>query len=350
MSLDHQIISLRKRRWLDFYDLTKTASNLFIINYTPGLYTRPWPRPELIKERIEWSWLKYQIQMEQLAWLDDDSIPFLDIFTGTEIFAHAFGCKVVYPIDDMPFALPLINTAQEVSSLKVPDFGSTDLSLLFEIADILIKRSGPDALLRLVDVQSPMDIAALIWEKSSFYTALHDAPEAILELADKVEQLLTHFLDEWFRRYGSEFIAHYPDYYMPQGITVSEDEVGSVSTSMFEDFFLKELNQLSLRYGGIGMHCCANAHHQWDNFLKIQNLHMLNFVQPPEIVRKAWSFFAGHTPQTHDYNGDGPAWTWPDQYPSNARILMNVTVDDKTQAVEVSQKIREKKVRILQAN
>ena len=86
-----------------------------------------------------------------------------------------------------------------------------------------------------------------------------ESPQAVKELADKVKQLLTAFLDEWFRRYGREHIAHHPDYFMDGGWTVSEDEAGVVNQEMFAEFFLPELNALSDRYGGIGIHCCANS-------------------------------------------------------------------------------------------
>lgn len=342
MNQENQSINLRKQRWLDFYDPNKSVHRVFIIYYTPDLGARPWPRPDLKAERIEWAWKKYQIQMDQLAWLDDDSIPYLDIYTGTEIFAQAFGCKVVYPDNDMPFARPLINSAKEVSSLQIPDIGSTNLALLFEIADALRERAGSDALLKLVDVQSPMDIAALIWEKTSFYTALRDSPNAVLELSNKVMQFLIQFLDEWFGHYGREFIAHFPDYYMPMGITLSEDEVGSVSPAMFMKFYYQELFELSEHFGGIGIHCCANARHQWKNFLKIPNLRMINLIQPLEIIQESWPFFAEQTAQTYDCSGDDAGLKLPEPFPEESRMAIYVTVDSKSKAMEVSSMLRER--------
>ena len=330
MTSTSNILQERKQRWLDFYNLKKPGTPFFIIHYSNGLETRPWPRPDLQPARLEWAWHKYLLQLEQVEWLDDDSLPYLDIYTGTEVFAQALGCQVAYPDDNMPFALPLIHSAAEVSALKVPHFGDTLLAMLFDIADELRRRAGPQALVKMVDIQSPMDIAALIWEKASFYTAMIETPQAVLELADKVRSLLVPFLDEWFQRYGPEFIAHYPDYYMPRGITLSEDEVGSVSSAMFMDYFLPELVSLSERYGGIGMHCCANARHQWENFKRIPNLRMLNLVQPPEITRQAYEYFADHVAQTHSYGGEGAAWTWPDQYPQEARVLMDVPLKHAT--------------------
>jgi uroporphyrinogen-III decarboxylase len=268
-----------------------------------------------------------------------DSLPFLDVYTGTEIFARAFGCTVHYPADDMPFALPLVHSPAEAERLKTPGLDAAPFPLLFEIADTLRRRAGPEALLRLIDVQSPMDIAALIWEKISFFQALIETPEAVKELAFKVRQLLVAFLDEWFRRYGREFIAHYPDYYMAYGVTLSEDEVGSVSPSMFRQFFLPELVQLSERYGAMGLHCCANARHQWENFKEIPNLRLLNLVQPPDVTREAYGFFAVHTAQLHNYGGDGPAWNWPASYPAGARVVMDISVETREQALQISQSL-----------
>lgn len=334
-------IAVRKQRWLDFYDLSKPPSSLFLIRFMPELEERPWPRPQEYAARTEWSWHKYQLQLEQLEWLEDDMLPFLDVYTGTEIFAAAFGCPVYYPENDMPFALPLIHSAEEVSSVQVPRLDSPAIAPLLDMAAKLRRRAGDSALLHLVDLQSPMDISALIWDKTQFYPALIQAPNAVRELAGKVRAFLIQFLDVWFSSFGLEFISHYPDYYMLRGITISEDEVGAVSGKMFNTLFLPELAELSARYGGLGMHCCANARHQWKNFKEIPGLRLINLVQPPEIIREAVLFYADFVPQWHSYYGEGPAWTWPGQNPPNARLVYEITVNSRDEAVETSARMRE---------
>jgi hypothetical protein len=185
-----------------------------------------------------------------------------------------------------------------------------------------------------------MDIAALIWDKTQFYPAMVDCPEAVLALAGKVKAYLTLVLDAWFARYGREFISHYPDYYMDGGITVSEDEVGAVSGKMFERFFLSELADLSNRYGGMGLHCCANARHQWTNFLKIPGLRIINFVQPPEVIREAVPFFAPRVGQWHSFQGEGAPWTWPQQNPPEARMVYEIAVSSREEAQETAERMR----------
>lgn len=334
-------IDIRKKRWCDLLFMKEQPKVVFTIKYTPDALDRPWPWPDKKQERIEWAWETYVRHMKRIEWLEDDSIPFLDLYSGTDIFAEAFGCKIYRPDNDMPFARPLIHDASEVSRLKVPEVSTSSLATLFEIADELRKRAGSDALVRLPDIQSPMDIAALIWDKNEFYPALIYTPEAVRELASKVNELLTAFLDEWFTRYGQEFMAHCPDYYMPKGITLSEDEAGVVNENMFDELFLPELVDLSDRYGGIGMHCCANARHQWNNFLKIPNLRLLNLVQPEDVLQEAYKFFASHVAQMHSWCGDGPAWTWPKQYPENARVALQTVASSREEAIELSERLSE---------
>lgn len=332
-------LEARKQRWCDFLDLTKPPSLLYLIHYDPDPVPPPKPWPQLKEERIAWALREYERQREQMEWLRDDSIPFINPYTGTEILAEAMGCRVHRPEDNNPFALPLIHSAREVSRVRVPKLEETPLMLLFEIADELRRRAGPEAVMKLVDIQSPMDIAALIWDKNNFYVGIYDAPEAVKELAAKVKELFFAFNDAWFARYGREFIAHYPAYYMPQGLTLSEDEVGSVNSAMFEEFYLPELVEISQRYGGLGMHCCANARHQWANFKRIPHLRLLNLVQPAEILREAWSYFAHHVAQMHSWSGDGPAWTWPQQYPAGARIVIQVEAKTRDEALELADRL-----------
>ncbi len=331
----------RKQRWLDFYDFTQPHQQRFIVSYLPGLEERPWPWTDNHPTRLEWAWKKYQLMNERAKWLDDDWLPYLDVYTGTEIFAAAFGCPVHYPAQDMPFALPRIQSASEVASLRIPDLDCPAIAPLLATASELRRRAGPEALLRMVDLQSPMDIAALIWEKTSFYPALIQAPAAVLELADKVQTLLTRFLDEWFAKFGSEFIAHYPDYYMPQGITLSVDEIGAVSPAAYERFFLPELVHLSERYGGIGIHSCAHARHQWRGLQRVPGLKLLNLNQPGGVMRKAADVFGASVALWPIVQGEERSWfAGPEDAPAPLRAVWEFSASSKDEALRIVERMR----------
>lgn len=339
MTTSETYLAQRKQRWLDFYDSGRPKSHVFIIRYAPDLPVRPLPNPWLKRERQEWIWANYEWHVRRMEWLEDDTLPCLDMLTGTELFAEAFGCSIYRPADNMPFAQPLVFSAEEADRLNIPALDCAPMALVFEMADELYRRAGKQALLRLVDVQSPMDVAALIWEKQSFYTALIQAPQAVLALVEKIKTLQFNFLDEWFGRYGSEFIAHYPEYYMPRGVTMSVDEIGAVSQAMFNRFFLPELMEHSKRYGGLGIHCCANARHQWGNFKKVPNLRLLNLNQPEATAREAAAFFAGYVPLWL-VGWDPPAEdleAWAAQLPPQTRLVFDLTAHSRDEALKLSE-------------
>ena len=338
-----QIIEQRKGRWRDFYDMSAPHRHLFLIRYSEQSLHAPLPVPENRQARIDYALAQYEQDLARAEWLDDDTVPYMYGMTGTEVFAEALGCDVhFYPTNDQnPVARPLITKASEVAAIKAPELSSSTLVRYFDMADELRSRF-PDAPLQLIDIQSPMDIAALVWEKTSFYMAIVDAPEAVKELAEKCERLLMAYFDEWFARYGDGFIAHYPDYYMPFGLTLSEDEIGSVNTEMFEEFFLPTLTDLAERYGRIGVHCCANARHQWAGFLKIPNLCLLNLViYDDEVLTEAYSFFGPHTGQMHD----GASWSTPDEWlenlPGDCRAVIALSAESREQALEYSAQFRQ---------
>ena len=335
-------LELRKQRWRAFLSPNAAPQRLLVVNFTQDEIDEPRPWPDKAAERVEWAWIHYNRQMERLDWVHDDTVPYLWVHTGTEIFAEAFGCEVYRPEHTAPSARPFVRTPGQAARVRVPDIGAGPLATLFEMADELHRRAGNGAVFRLVDIQSPMDIAALIWDKSTFFTAVLEAPDAVRELAHKVQELLCAFLDEWFRRYGADFVAHYPDYYMTHGITLSADEIGSVSALTFDALFLPELVELSNRYGQIGIHSCANSRHQWESIKKIPDLRLLNLVQPYPVIQEAYCFFANHTAHMHFWpEADTQGAPWVNGHPSDARIAFQVTAKSGEEARRLSEQFAE---------
>ncbi len=266
--------------------------------------------------------------------------------TGTEIFAEAFGCSVFRPEDNNPFAQPLVFSAAEADRLQTPDLSTSSLAYLFDIADELHRRGGAGVVMKPVDIQSPMDIVALIWEKQDLYVSMIEAPEAVIALADKVGRLLVAFFDEWFKRYGTTFVAHYPDYVMHGGITMSVDEVGAVNSEMFRRFFREELVELSAHFGGLGIHCCADARHQWSEFRSLPGLKLINHNLPPtreadEYILDFLRFYGGSIAQMPvGWNPDGAVDEWLMRLPEGVRIVFEIDAQDVNEAKRIADLLR----------
>jgi len=335
------ILNARKERHIKFYNQDPDVKQLYHIHIlTDGNEN---PRPQLTRSnrqgRIDFAAWMYETGMKRMEWLHDDYIPHATCITGTEFFAEAIGSNVEIPKGSEPYAQPFITHASEVSKIKVPRPEDSTLMWLLDMADDLKAKCGSGVVMGLPDVQTPMDICALIWDKTHLFMAMLDEPNAVLELAHKISVLWYEFFDEWFRRYGKEFVSHCPDYYMPSGITYSEDEVGAVSAEMFEELFLPELIDISNHYGNVGMHCCANSRHQWDNFLKIPNLKLLNLVQPNNVMLESSKFFAGKIPMFPSWEGKGEYETWFSQMDSGAHLILDFYVKDLEDAKALNEKM-----------
>ena len=78
--------------------------------------------------------------------------------------------------------------------LEEPDISRGPLGEIFALGDRLVELCGPGYPVRICDIQSPLDIGALIWEKSAFFMALYEEPEAVHRLLRKVTDTLTAFI------------------------------------------------------------------------------------------------------------------------------------------------------------
>lgn len=170
-------------KWHKFIE-ERYGTFMFHVNFPmPDLQEQLPPAPPLwpdkVKERIERRWAEYQIMCRKATLVNDDFVPYLNNQTGTEIYAEAFGCKVHRPDNNMPFALPMIHSASEADQLQVPELSHSSLAYLFDISDELYRRGGKDAIMKMVDIQSPMDSVALIWDKSDLFCAMIETPETV---------------------------------------------------------------------------------------------------------------------------------------------------------------------------
>jgi len=239
---------------------------------------------ESISSRVSRVEREYEMVRQFHESVGDDAVPFAALLTGTGVHATAFGCPIVLFEGSNPAARPIVHTAVEADALPEPDMWSTELGKHLELVAAVRERLGDDVPITGPDMQSPMGIAALVWEKAEFLAAMIQAPEAVHGLVHKCHNLLKTFLIELHKIAPNLTPIHCPGIWAPKefGAAVSEDEVGAISRAMFEEFGLWCLVDLSETFGGLFVHCCATADHQYPAFKKIPNLRGLhrNYQSP----------------------------------------------------------------------
>ena len=113
-----------------------------------------------------------------------------------------------------------------------------------------------------------------------------------------------------------------------------------MNPDMFAELFLPELDELdelSRRYGGLGMHCCADARRHWEGWAQIPDLQLLNIVHKQPVVEEAYDFFAGRVPQMHSWRGDGHPRTR--HYPEGSRVVISASADSAEDAKRLAQEM-----------
>lgn len=106
-----------------------------------------------------------------------------------------------------------------------------------------------------------------------------------------------------------------------------------MSAEMFEEFCLPSLLELTREFGGMFVHCCAKADHQYASFRKIPNLRGLNRIfQYPPGHQPAFETFGDQTVFMQSWQPEEKVYEYLDTAPPGTRFLFNLdpqpTLDD----------------------
>jgi hypothetical protein len=253
---------------------------------------------EPVAEWLPWAIANYRSQLDCFARVDHDGVPQVHVNTGTHIYAAAFGCRVKACGDNNPFALPILASPEEADRLSEPDiWKSPTIYRIFELAEAIRKELGPETDFGPCDMQTGFDTAALIWNKEDLFCAMCDpvGKQAVKRLVDKCARFLRKVIMELRKEFPTMSPCHYPPVWSPPEMApwVSNDECGSINTEMFEEFCLPELQDLSSIFGGLGMHCCADAEHQFPGFARIKGFYAFNRIPARQGIAAVFPLFGG---------------------------------------------------------
>ncbi len=120
-------------------------------------------------------------------------------------------------------------------------------------------------------------------------------------MVTKCANLFKTFLIEFRKEFPNSSPGHCPAVWVPptMGPWLSNDECGAFNNEMFEEFCLPELVDLAKTFGGLGMHCCADAEHQFESFNKIPNFYGFNRVQSKHGYDPILEHFGGPDAPVH---------------------------------------------------
>ncbi|MCJ7652654.1 MAG: hypothetical protein MUO75_03010, partial [Actinobacteria bacterium] len=289
---EDQSVESRKARWKALWDMEDLPRPLWFVPASPILTAvhmygmQRMPIDQLFTSRE----LQYEVSMTvntgfeamQKESYHDDFIPHLQPQMGVGVFASAFGCEVAFPPDQMPWTYPVIKAgdpAKKVYELDPPFVTSGLLGDVLDYARYFDEKAGHRYPIAMTDLQGPMDTAYLVWDSCDFMLAMYEHPKEVHHLMRLCTDLMIDFVKE-FRSTVNEMVpAHFPPVYLPDGmgLAVSEDVMAVLSPSLYEEFSLPYVNELSEEFGGILIHSCGDFEHQIPTLRKVKGLRGINF-------------------------------------------------------------------------
>jgi uroporphyrinogen-III decarboxylase len=307
---EDQSVEARKARWRALWSMEDLPRPLWFVPASPILTAahmysmQRMPIDQLFTNRE----LQYEISMtvntafeamQSESYLDD-FIPHLQPQMGVGVFASAFGCEVEFPRDQMPWTYPVIRAgdpAEKVYELEPPHVESGLLGDVLDYARYFDEKAGHRYPIAMTDLQGPMDTAYLVWDSCDFMVAMYEHPKEVHHLMRLCTDLIVGFVKK-FRNTVKEMVpAHFPPVYLPDGmgLAISEDVMAVLSPSLYEEFSLPYVNELSEEFGGILIHSCGNFEHQIPALKKVKGLRGINFGVSETGFEAIWEAFGGKT-------------------------------------------------------
>lgn len=307
---EDQTVEARKERWKALWALEDLPRPLWFVPASPMLAAvqmygmQRLPVDGLFTDRE----LQYEVSMTVNAAFEalqstsyrDDFIPHLQPQMGVGVFASALGCEVAFPPDQMPWTYPVIKAgdpAEKVYELETPTVTSGLLGDVLDYAAYFDEKAEHKYPIAMTDLQGPMDTAYLVWDSCDFMVAMYEHPREVHHLMRLCTDLMIDFVKEFRSRVKEMVPAHFPPVYLPDGmgLAISEDVMAVLSPSLWEEFSLPYVNELSEEFGGALVHSCGNFEHQLPALKKVKGLRGINFGVSETRFEAVWEAFGGKT-------------------------------------------------------
>lgn len=224
--------------------------------------------------------LQYQLKLnDDCLHYRSDYVPRLSPYMGSTSIASAFGAPVVFPDNNQPISLPMIERAQDAFTVESPDIYTNDLKRVFEKTEYFLQETKGEYPITTFDFQSPFDTVHLLWNHTNFFMDLIMNPEAVLYLLDRVTEVTIEAglrLKEMVPHYVP---AHCPSLYMPEevGTTICLDSMVNIGPDMFDTFIRPSLEKIAEAFGGVVIHSCGDFSHHLEKIKSVKGLKGINF-------------------------------------------------------------------------
>ncbi len=218
--------------------------------------------------------------------LDSGYLPYLEPWFGVGVFANAFGCEYVWSDGESPQTHYRVHNLEAAGRLARPEITAAPvMKLVLRAIEYFLEQTRGEIPIACTDTQSPLDNATLIWETSSFFTAMYEAPDLVHRFLDMITDVMLEFTREQVRRIGGALTC--PGHIMlsatgGRGLSISDDNIVMLSPEMYAEFARPYNERLASEFGGLAVHSCGNYERQLPALLATKGLFLIDGAFSPE--------------------------------------------------------------------
>lgn len=199
------------------------------------------------------------------ATLPGCNLPCIHADFGTVSTARHWGGRIRLGAEGKPHIEPVAEDPEAILALTprpvaAPDQDAARGLALLDAARAQLDDHAGELWLRSPDMQGTLNTAALICEQTSFMLAMHDRPDLVHRLLDRVCEVLISYQDHLRSAVPGRLAGNiWPWTVLPpgSGVALTEDYMPLLGVDGYRDFGIPYLARLAHRYGGVQIHCCG---------------------------------------------------------------------------------------------
>lgn len=209
--------------------------------------------------------------------------------------AAYWGGKRYKPVGGCVGIKPVIETAVDVGKARPADAAGGDVEKAVRLWRAVSAKLQTDRLpSSFIDIQGPLNTAAMLWKQEEFMIAMISEPDAVHALLEQVTEQLILIIQTMIMKIGLIAGPLWPYIWLPTdiGIGITEDYMPLISPKLYKEFGIPYTRRISEAFGGVFIHCCGTYEHQLENLTRSQiNILGVEFHYPyvkPEALFNAF--------------------------------------------------------------
>ncbi|MFZ2654704.1 MAG: uroporphyrinogen decarboxylase family protein [Victivallales bacterium] len=229
--------------------------------------------------------LQLRTQLESIArrvregFWDDKILALHPIGGATGWMTEVFGGETVWFPNRPPYPHHVIAEAHQIDTLR-PDFEKSELyQAALRHLRFFRKAVGDKIPIGAPDLQSPIDVASMIFDYTQLIYAMMDEPRRVHSLMRMITDAIIQACHA-FRKEMTDYPMSHFDWWMPRGIWLSDDLQAVLSPDLYREFAVPYNEILASEFGGLATHSCGRIIHNVENVAGTKGMMAFNSHDP----------------------------------------------------------------------